>query len=103
MRKIKYRNTFILFLFYLLRAVPEAYEIFQARVQIRAVALSQLQAISVTYAAAHGNARSLTNWVGPGIEPASLQILVRFFTADPQEELPRNTFIFKADNIIYPK
>ena len=40
----------------------------------------QIQAISVTYTTAHGNARSLTPWVRPGIEPESSWILVGFIT-----------------------
>ena len=37
-------------------------------------------ATSMTYATACSNARSLTHWVRPGIEPASSCILVRFLT-----------------------
>ena len=33
---------------------------------------------SVTYTTAHGNARSLTHWVRPGIEPVSSWMLVGF-------------------------
>ena len=36
----------------------------------------------------HSNARSLTHGVGPGIEPTSFWIVVRFITAKPQWELP---------------
>ena len=39
---------------------------------------------------AHSNARSLTQWVRPGIEPASSWILVRFVTTEPQWDLPMN-------------
>ena len=35
----------------------------------------------------HSNARSLTHWVGPGIKPTSSWILVRFISAEPQQEL----------------
>ena len=45
------------------------------------------QAASVTYTTAHGNARSLTHWAGAGIEPASSWLLVRFVTAESQQEL----------------
>ena len=38
----------------------------------------QIQAESVTYTIAHGNARSLTHWARPGIEPAFSGILVGF-------------------------
>ena len=42
-----------------------------------------IQALSVTYTTAHGNARSLTHSVRPGIKPESSWILVGFITADP--------------------
>ena len=47
----------------------------------------QVQATSVTYTIAHGNAGSLTHWVRPGIEPASSWILVGFITTEPWGEL----------------
>ena len=47
-----------------------------------------IQATSETYTIAHGNARSLTHWARPGIEPKSSGILVRFVSAVPQQELP---------------
>ena len=46
----------------------------------------RIRAMSVTYTTAHGNARSLTHWVRPGIQPASSWILV---TREPQRELLR--------------
>ena len=62
-------------------AAPAAYGSSQARVLIRAAAASlyhshsnQIQGTSASYTAAHGNARSLTHWVGPGIDPVSSQI-----------------------------
>ena len=48
----------------------------------------QIPAVSSTYTAAHSNAGSLTHWARPGIEPASLWILVWFNSAEPQQELP---------------
>ena len=41
---------------------------------------TQDPSVSVTYTTAHPNAGSLTHWVGPGIEPTSLWILVGFVT-----------------------
>ena len=38
--------------------------------------------------AAHGNARSLILWAGPGTEPKSSWMLVWFITTEPQWELP---------------
>ena len=40
----------------------------------------QIQALSVTYTTAHGNAGSLTHWTRPGIEPTSSWILGGFVT-----------------------
>ena len=45
-------------------------------------------AMSLIYTAAQGNAGSLTHRAGPAIEPASSWMLVRFLTAEPQQELP---------------
>ena len=44
----------------------------------------------LAYTTAHGNARSLTHWMRPGIELMTSWILVRFVTAEPQWKLPRN-------------
>ena len=41
-----------------------------------------------TYATAHGNARSLTQWPRPRIEPKSSWIPVGLLTSEPQWELP---------------
>ena len=40
--------------------------------------------MSATYTIAHGDARSLTHCAGPGIEPESSWILVRFTSAESQ-------------------
>ena len=77
---------FVLFFLCLFRAAPTEYGGFQARGQIRAVTAGLyhqpqpwvIQPISVTYTAAHGNARSLTHWARPVIEPASSWMLVKF-------------------------
>ena len=65
--------------------------IFQAKVQIGAAGASLpqpqqhgIQATSTTYTTACGNAGSLTHWARPGIEPASLWVLVRCVTTEPQ-------------------
>ena len=46
-----------------------------------------MQVPFVTYTTAQGNTGSLTHWAGPGIEPASSWIPVRFVMAEPQGEL----------------
>ena len=43
--------------------------------------------MSANYTEAQGNAGSLTNQVGPGMEPTSSWILVGFATTKPQWEL----------------
>ena len=78
------------YLFCFFRATPMAYGSSQARDQIRAVAASLhhskhgIQAMTTTYTTTHGNARSLTHYVRPGIKPTSSWILVRFITAELQ-------------------
>ena len=90
--------TFILFL--LFRAAPVAYGNFQARSHIGAAAAGlhhsqsngRIQAMSETYTTAHGNARSLTHWVRPGIKPITSWFLVGFVSAaslwDREEKQP---------------
>ena len=46
-----------------------------------------IQATSVTYTRAHGNAGYLIFWSRPGIEPTSSWILIGFLTSEPQWEL----------------
>ena len=46
---------------------------------------------------AHSNARSLTHWVRPGIEPVSSWMLVRFVSAEPQQELQDQTMMTTSD------
>ena len=62
----------------LFRAAPTAYGGSQARGWIGAIA------------AGHSNARSLTRWARPGIEPETSWLLVRFIPTAPQRELPTN-------------
>ena len=42
----------------------------------------------------HSNARYLTHWAGPGIEPASSWILVGIVTTETQWKLCSSTFLF---------
>ena len=83
-----------IFFFLLFRATPTAYGGSQARGQIGAAAAGlpqpqqlRIQAVSVTYTTAHGNAGSLTHWARPGIKPAPSWMLVGFITAEPPQEL----------------
>ena len=64
-----------LFFFCFFRAAPVAYGSPQTRGWIAAMATSQRHS--------HSNARSLTHWGRPGIEPASSQIPVGFVTTEP--------------------
>ena len=47
----------------------------------------QIRATTLTYTTAHGNARSLTHWARPGIEPVSSWMLVRFSSPEPWWDL----------------
>ena len=90
-----------LFFFSFFRVAPKACRSSQARGQIGATAAGLCHS--------HSNARSElylwpapqlmavpnpqpTEWGQPGIEPASLWILVRFISAAPQRELQEKTF-----------
>ena len=77
---------FFFCLFAFSRATPVAYGGSQARGLIQAVAAKpapepqqcRIRAAHATYTTAHSNARSLTHWAMPGIEPATSWFLVRF-------------------------
>ena len=79
-----------LFFFWLFRAAQAAYGGSQARGRIgaAAVGLHRIQAVSVTYTTAHGNAGSPIHRARPRIDSASSWILVRFIAAVPQWGLP---------------
>ena len=82
-------NFSFFFFFLLLRAVSIAYGGSQARGQIGATAAGpqhRIPAMSATYTTAHGNARSLTYWMRPGIEPATSRFLFGFVSAAPRWE-----------------
>ena len=84
--------VFYLIWFLLFRAAPVAQGSSQTRGWVGAVAASHSNegfwGSSATYTTAHGNARSLTQCMRPGIEPTSSWILIGFITAEPQQELP---------------
>ena len=48
---------------------------------------------SATYTTAHGNTRSLTHWLRPGIESASSWLLLRFISTVPQWKFHGEGFI----------
>ena len=90
---------FFFFLFFSLffsRPAPMAFGSSQARGQIGAVATGpcphHIPALSATYTTAHGNARTLTHWVRPGIKPMSSWTLVGFVTSELQWEPPHLIF-----------
>ena len=66
-----------IFLFWLFRAEPAAYGGSRARGLIEAVAASH----------SHSNARSLTHWARPGIEPETSWFLVGFVSVVPWRKL----------------
>ena len=93
---------FFFFRFCFFRDAPVGYVSFQARGWIGATATgpaTQDPSRSVTYIIAHGKTRSLTQWVRPGIEPASSWIHFRCIT----KGTPRLTFwkVFNAMCIKY--
>ena len=89
---------------FLCRAAPAAYESSQARGWLRAAAASLCHSHSNATSEPppipmDGNTQPLTHWARPGIKPASLWILVRFITAQPQWELPKIHFLKNDSNI----
>ena len=79
-------NQILVFFFFfcLFRSAPSAHRGSLARGLIGATAAghshshSNTESASATHGIAQGNARSLTQWAGPGIKPASSWILVGF-------------------------
>ena len=76
---LKYVLIYDFYFIFLFQAAPSAYGGSQARVWIRAAAASLHHS--------HSNARSLTHWSRPGIEPASSWMPVRFVSTVPRWEL----------------
>ena len=70
-----------------------AYGSSQAKVSYPQPQQHKIEAMSLTYTIAHGNAGSLTHWVSPGIEHASPWLLVGFIIAEPQCKLQKFCFI----------
>ena len=91
----KYCFHFIFFSFLFFRNTVMAYGSSQLRGWIGATAdglhhssqQNQIQAMSVTYTTAHGNAGSLTYWEGPGIKSTSSWIQVTFISSETRWEL----------------
>ena len=57
------------------------------------------RATSVTYTTAHSNTVSLTHWVGPGIEPESSWILVRFLSTEPWRNSGSDFILIQANRM----
>ena len=96
-----YYYFFFLLLF---RAMPVAYGGSQARGWIGAVAASlyipqpqqcRIQAMFATYTTVHGNTRSLTHWVRPGMEPVSSWMLVRFINRWATMGTPGSWYLYR--------
>ena len=102
-------SFFFLFFFWLFRAAPVVYGCSQARGWIWAAAAGCSHSSSrsephlwpTPQLTAHGNARSSTHWVGPGIERASLWILVRFVTHWATTGTPIVHFQMPQQNSVY--
>ena len=95
---------------FLFRTTLAAYGSSQARGQIRAAAEVYSSATAspdpshvfdLTYATARGNARSLTHWVRPEIEPTFSWILVRFLTPWATMGTPFYTLLTNSTVFIY--
>ena len=92
-------NYYYYYYFCLVRATPEAYGGSQARGLMGAVAPGLCHSHSNTgsepclwpTATAHGNARSLTHWSRPGIEPVLM--VNRFISTEPRQELLELIFV----------
>ena len=91
-----FQHLFCVEIFFLFRATPEACGRSQARDLIGAVAAGLRQSHSNTRSEAHlwpkpqltaRNARSLTHWARPGIEPPPSWFLVGFVSAVPRWQL----------------
>ena len=84
----------------LFRGTPVTYGSSQAWGKIGATAASlchshingRIWALSATYSTVRGNARALTYWAWPGIEPAFSWFLVRFVSVAPWRELPKDFY-----------
>ena len=95
------RKFYLFIYFCLFRATPAAYGVSQTRGQIEAIASALHQSHSNTrsshvwiYTTVHGNARSLTHSVRPGVEPVSSWMIVRFVPTEPRWELYISFFLF---------
>ena len=96
------RELFFFFVcFAFSRATPTAFGSSQARGQIRYSCQPTPQpqqckiwAMSAIHTTAHSNARSLTHWERPGIEPAFLWILVGFINCWATKGTPTTSFLF---------
>ena len=91
--------SLLLFSFFLLRTTPVAYGDSQARDWIRAAAAgcshsNTRSKLLLVYTTAYGNARLLTHWARPGIEPVSSWILVGCITCLATMGPPWNLFLW---------
>ena len=101
--------VFILLFFFI--AAPAACGISQANSWIRSCSCQptsqsqqhQIWSASAAYTTAHGNARFLTHWGRPGMEPLSSWIIVGFVTTEPQCNSIINGFNYIYDNAIKKK
>ena len=101
---------FFFLLFLLSRGATAAYGSSQARGSNQSYSCRptpqqqqpRIQATSATYTTAHGNARSLTHWVRPGIEPTTSWFSVGFVSAMPRWELPIASLYYISISLSMP-
>ena len=100
-----FRGFFLFFLFFFFLsfffyATPVAYGESQARGRIRAIATGLHHSHSNSGSKPRlqptpqlmANAGSLTHWARPRIKPTSSRLLVRFISAEPQQDLPSTVY-----------
>ena len=92
-------EKFLFFLFFITAPTIEVLGLgVKSELQLQAYATAQqhqIWATSATYAAAHGNAKSLTYRARLGIEPASALILVGFLTQRATTGTLQNNYFLK--------
>ena len=104
------RHTFVLFRFYFCVLWLHSWHMEVSRIgSIRSCSRwptpqpqqCGIQVVSVTYTTVHGNARSPTRWVMPGIKPVSWKMLVGFISTASQWEV-EDTVLLNLVHLIFP-
>ena len=86
------QSSFLFFCLFFLGPHPWHMEVPRLGVAVAYAYAMQDPSASATYTTAHSNTISLTHWAGPGIEPTSSWMLVRFVSAEPHRN-SQNSFL----------